>query len=319
MLSVNSYKPEKKVTRATSSRGFLNTKKNKKIASKKFDIKSDPHVIMRGIIYTLTSVALIACVCVSAYNIIKWRAENEMADEQIRELQATTTIVEVESKPKPEPETITKQKELLNAPIPSTDPYWELSKTPLISVDLTSSISKNQDVVGWIQVPGTNINYPFVHTNNNDYYLKHSLNHTWSSAGWVFLDSSNNATLTDQNQIIYAHGRYDGSMFGSLGNVLSAEWQEKTENHVVKISTRETNSLWQVFSVYRIPVTSDYLVTHFSDDQSYDNFLQMISARSAYDFKTTVHANDKIVTLSTCIGTNERAVLHAKLIKIAQK
>ena len=274
---------------------------------------------MRGIIYTLTSVVLIFCICFSAYNIIKWRAENEMADEQIRELQAETTIIEVEPDPEPEPEPVVEQKEKISATISSTDPYWELSKIPLISVDLTSSIAKNQDVAGWIQVPGTNINYPFVHTDNNDYYLKHSLNRTWSSAGWVFLDANNSTNLTDQNQIIYAHGRYDGSMFGSLGNVLSAEWQEKTENHVVKISTRETNSLWQVFSVYRIPVTSDYLVTHFSDDQAFDNFLQKISARSAYDFKTTVHANDKIITLSTCIGTNERAVLHAKLIKIAQK
>ena len=276
---------------------------------------------MRGIIYTSTSVVLIFCICFSAYNIIKWRAENELADEQIREIQAETVIVEVEPEPEPEPkpEPIVKPKEGVDVAISSTDPYWELSKIPLISVDLTSSIAKNQDVAGWVQVPGTNINYPFVHTNNNEYYLRHSLNHTWNSAGWVFLDASNNTNLTDQNQILYAHGRLDGSMFGSLVNVLSKNWQEKTENHVVKISTRDSNSLWQVFSVYRIPVTSDYLVTHFDSDEAFDEFLQKISARSIYDFQTNVHASDKVITLSTCIGTTERAVLHAKLIKIAQK
>ena len=270
---------------------------------------------MRGIIYSLTSVALIACICISAYNIIRWKAENDISDQQIVELQAETTITEVDPEPTPE----AKEKGPVIANIPSTDPYWELSKLPLIDVDLSSSLAKNQDVAGWIQVPGTNINYPFVHTDNNDYYLKHSLNRTWSSAGWVFLDASNNINLTDQNQIIYAHGRLDGSMFGSLTTVLTGDWQNDTKSHVVKISTLKENSLWQVFSVYRIPVTSDYLTTSFESDSDFDNFLQMISARSAYDFKTTAHSTDKIITLSTCIGTTERAVLHAKLIKIAQK
>ena len=318
MLSVNSYKPDKKVTRATSSRGFLNTNKKKKTSSKKFDIKSDPHVIMRGIIYTLTSAVLLFCICFSAYNIIKWRAENEMADEQIRELQAETIIVEVEPEPEPEPDP-KPTKEKIDVTISKDDPYWELSKIPLISVDLSASIAKNPDVVGWIQVPGTNINYPYVQTNNNEYYLNHSLNRTINSAGWVFLDMNNSAKLTDQNQVLYAHGRYDGSMFGSLNNILSKEWQEKTENHIVKISTLTDNSIWQVFSVYRIPVTSDYLTTNFENESDFDNFLQKISTRSVYDFQTTAHASNKIITLSTCIGTNERVVLHAKLIKIAQK
>jgi sortase B len=293
----------------------LNTPKKKKTSTKKFNIKNDPHVVVRGIIYSLTSVVLIACICISAYNIIRWKAENDISDQQIVELQAETTITEVDPEPTPE----TKEKGPVIANIPSTDPYWELSKLPLIDVDLSSSLAKNQDVAGWIQVPGTNINYPFVHTDNNDYYLKHSLNRTWSSAGWVFLDASNNINLTDQNQIIYAHGRLDGSMFGSLTTVLTGDWQNDTKSHVVKISTLKENSLWQVFSVYRIPVTSDYLTTSFESDSDFDNFLQMISARSAYDFKTTAHSTDKIITLSTCIGTTERAVLHAKLIKIAQK
>ena len=293
----------------------MNTPKKKKTSTKKFNIKNDPHVVVRGIIYSLTSVALIACICISAYNIIRWKAENDISDQQIVELQAETTITEVDPEPTPE----AKEKGPVIANIPSTDPYWELSKLPLIDVDLSSSLAKNQDVAGWIQVPGTNINYPFVHTDNNDYYLKHSLNRTWSSAGWVFLDASNNINLTDQNQIIYAHGRLDGSMFGSLTTVLTGDWQNDTKSHVVKISTLKENSLWQVFSVYRIPVTSDYLTTSFESDSDFDNFLQMISARSAYDFKTTAHSTDKIITLSTCIGTTERAVLHAKLIKIAQK
>lgn len=274
-------------------------------------------MITYGLIYSLTTIALVLCVGISAYNIIRWQAENDITKEQITALQQETKIVEIVEEPEPEPEPIAKDSYI--APIPSTDPYWELSKIPLIDVDLSSSIAKNQEVVGWIQVPNTNINYPFVRTSNNEYYLNHSLNRSPSSAGWVFLDTNNNTSLSDQNQIIYAHGRLDGSMFGSLSNVLSEAWQNDTSNHVVKVSTTKNNSLWQVFSVYRTPVTSDYITTNFASDSDFDQFLQKISARSAYDFKTTVHSSDRIITLSTCIGTDERVVLHAKLIKIAQK
>ncbi len=325
MLSVNSYQPEKKATRE-SSRDFLTQKKKTKKGTKrttKFNIKNDPRVIIRGIIYSLTTIVLVAIICFSAYNIIRWQAENDIADEQIRDLQQETVITEIAEEPaeteptettQPVVQTIDTHKLLSN-----TDPYWELVKIPLMDADLSSARAKNADVAGWIQVPGTNINYPFVKTDNNDYYLTHSLNRSWNSAGWVFLDYRNNSSLTDKNQILYAHGRIDGSMFGSLVNVLSANWQNNQSNHVVKISNDTSDSLWQVFSVYKVPVTSDYLKTNFDSDAEFGQFIRMISDRSVYDFKTTVTYADKIITLSTCVGLNDRAVLHAKLIKIAQK
>lgn len=325
MLSVNSYQPEKKATRE-SSRDFLTQKKKTKKGTKrttKFNIKNDPRVIIRGVIYSLTTIVLVAIICFSAYNIIRWQAENDIADEQIRDLQQETVITEVAEEPaeteptettQPVVQTIDTHKLLSN-----TDPYWELVKIPLMDADLSSARAKNADVAGWIQVPGTNINYPFVKTDNNDYYLTHSLNRSWNSAGWVFLDYRNNSSLTDKNQILYAHGRIDGSMFGSLVNVLSANWQNNQSNHVVKISNDTSDSLWQVFSVYKVPVTSDYLKINFDSDAEFGQFIRMISDRSVYDFKTTVTYADKIITLSTCVGLNDRAVLHAKLIKIAQK
>ena len=325
MLSVNSYQPEKKATRE-SSRDFLTQKKKTKKGTKrttKFNIKNDPRVIIRGVVYSLTTIVLVAIICFCAYNIIRWQAENDIADEQIRDLQQETVITEIAEEPaeteptettQPVVQTIDTHKLLSN-----TDPYWELVKIPLMDADLSSARAKNADVAGWIQVPGTNINYPFVKTDNNNYYLTHSLNRSWNSAGWVFLDYRNNSNLTDKNQILYAHGRIDGSMFGSLVNVLSANWQNNQSNHVVKISNDTSDSLWQVFSVYKVPVTSDYLKVNFDSDAEFGQFIRMISDRSVYDFKTTVTYADKIITLSTCVGLNDRAVLHAKLIKIAQK
>lgn len=296
-------------------------KKTKKTGSK-FNIKNDPKVLAHAFVYFSTSAVLIACVCFSAYKIIRWQAENDLVDNEIKTLQAETIITEIaEPEPDAEPEeTKTVVKRIDSHKLLSgSDPYWTLIKTPLISVDLSSSKAKNNDVVGWVQVPGTNINYPFVQTNNNDYYLNHSLNRSWSTAGWVFLDYRNNTNLSDKNQILYAHGRIDGSMFGSLANVLSENWQKQTENHVAKISTSTTDSLWQVFSTYRIPVTNDYIRTEFNGEEDFNDFVNMIMSRSNHNYNTTVNSSDRIITLSTCIGLNDRVVMHAKLIKIAQK
>ena len=86
-------------------------------------------------------------------------------------------------------------------------------------------------------------------------------------------------------------------------------------NHYIKISLEHYNLLYKVFSIYHIPVTSDYIQTDFDSDKEYLDFLNMLKNRSAYNFYTDVNERDTILTLSSCYGTNERVVVHAKLIQ----
>ena len=104
-------------------------------------------------------------------------------------------------------------------------------------------------------------------------------------------------------------------MFGSLRNILSSSWYNNTDNHIIKLSTPTENTLWQVFSVYHIETTNDYIQTEFRNDEEYQEFLDMLIGRSAVTFDTTVNANDKILTLSTCYNKTDKVVMHAKLIK----
>lgn len=117
----------------------------------------------------------------------------------------------------------------------------------LLSVDFTNLLTKNEEVVGWIEIPYTNINYPFVQHSNNSYYLTHSFDHSYNSAGWLFLDYRNEIDPIDMNTIIYAHGRVDGTMFGSLKNVLDDSWLEK-ETYIIRVSTLSYNYLFEIFS-----------------------------------------------------------------------
>ena len=230
---------------------------------------------------------------------------------QIEEIQEEIPIIEIEDNDNTE---IIEQEE----EIPKSNPYWDYIGMNMIDVNFSELKNINNDVRGWIKLNGTNINYPFVQASDNKYYLTHSLDKSYNSAGWLFLDYRNNST-DNRNTIIYAHGRNDKTMFGSLRNVLSNNWLKDTNNYVIKLSTEKENSLWQIFSTYHLPTTSDYLQTNFNNDNEFQDFINMIISRSSYNFNTSVSVNDNILTLSTCYNNSDKMVVHAKLIKKEQK
>lgn len=206
--------------------------------------------------------------------------------------------------------------ELINPPVTEESDYWYYIKQNLLEVNFTELIQKNPDTVGWVQLPGTNINYPVVQTTDNSFYLSHSYNKESNNAGWVFMDYRNNKEEFDNNTIIYAHSRNDTTMFGSLKNVLTTAWLENKENHLVYLSTPYENTMWQVFSVYTIPSESYYITPRFETEEEYTTFLITLKNRSIYDFNTELNINDKVLTLSTCQDNyGNRVVLHARLIK----
>ena len=246
----------------------------------------------------------------SSYNIIRWAIDAENTEKQIEKIHETVEIKEITDSTATEIVNPLKEEEI------KENPYWDYIKKNLINVDFTKLKEQNSDTVGWIQVSGTNINYPFVQTDNNTYYLKKDFNKKYNSAGWVFMDYRNNLENLNQNTILYAHGRVDGTMFGSLKNIFESNWYNNKNNHVVKLSTEYQNTMWQVFSVYRIPETSDYLEINFNNNEKYMNFLNMLQNRSELKFDVSLNEEDKILTLSTCYKENDRVVLHAKLIKM---
>ena len=247
----------------------------------------------------------------SIYNIIVWKLDSNKTNNQIEEIQEEIPIIEIEDNDNTE---IIEQEE----EIPKSNPYWDYIAMNMIDVNFSELKNINNDVRGWIKLNGTNINYPFVQASDNKYYLTHSLDKSYNSAGWLFLDYRNNST-DNRNTIIYAHGRNDKTMFGSLRNVLSNNWLKDTNNYVIKISTEKENSLWQIFSTYHLPTTSDYLQTNFNNDNEFQDFINMIISRSSYNFNTSVSVNDNILTLSTCYNNSDKMVVHAKLIKKEQK
>ena len=107
----------------------------------------------------------------------------------------------------------------------------------------------------------------------------------------------------------------DGSMFDSLSYVLNKEWQEKEENHIVTLITEQGTYEYQVFSTYTIIPEDYYITTSFNNNEEFGDFISTLKSRSIYDYQVEVSKEDKILTLSSCIGDGKkRVVLHAKLI-----
>lgn len=191
-------------------------------------------------------------------------------------------------------------------------------KIEVENIDFNKLINKNPDTIGWIKVLGTDINYPVVQTNNNDFYLTHSFDKSYNKAGWIFADYINKNLKNnelDKNTIIYGHNRQNNSMFGTLSNVFKEEWLSNKENYYINFSTLNNNMVWEVFSTYTIEKEEYYIQSNFSSDEEYISFLNTIKNRSTYKYDVNISKEDKILTLSTCTNVGEgRTVLHAKLI-----
>ena len=184
------------------------------------------------------------------------------------------------------------------------------------NIDFKQLKEINKDTIAYLKVNGTNIDYVVVKGKDNSYYLKHNFNNEYNIAGWIFADYKNKFDESDKNIIIYGHNTKNGSMFGTLKNILNKDWYENEDNHNVVLVTEIGQYEYKVFSTYSIVPEDYYISTEFKNDNEFDKFIKKLKSRSIYDYGIEVSGEDKILTLSSCIGDgSKRVVLHAKLIK----
>lgn len=237
------------------------------------------------VISTIVLIILISIMIFSGMKIYKWLKENRQ-NSNIRKEISNSVIIDEN--------------------IDTIDKY---------SIDFVNLKQTNPDTIAWVKVKGTEIEYPIVKAKNNEYYLTHSFDKSYNTAGWIFMDYKNKLDGTDKNIVIYGHNRKNGSMFASLKNVLTKEWQEIQENHKIPFITENEKAEYQVFSVYKIEDEDYYITTEFKNETEFQTFINKIKSRSVKDFGVEVNTEDQILTLSTCADNNNyRVVLHAKKI-----
>ena len=146
--------------------------------------------------------------------------------------------------------------------------------------------------------------------------MNHSFDKSQNSFGWIYADYRSNFDTLNQNTIIYGHNVLGTNLlFSSLTNTINSSWYDNQNNLIITFNTEKENMKWQIFSIYLIPVTNDYLITNFNSQESFLKFVQKLKDRSIKDFSVEVKQNDKIITLSTCYkDSSSRVVIHAKKI-----
>ena len=181
-------------------------------------------------------------------------------------------------------------------------------------IDFTSLKTSNPDTVAYLEVLDTNISYPVVQTTDNDYYLTHDFNKTYSQRGAIFADYRNSFDTLSKNTIIYGHHRLDNTMFGQIDVLFTNDYLQN-KDHIILLKTENKTYTFKVFSVYEIDPEVYYLTTSFQSDSSYLDFLNTLKQRSVFNFNEELDANTKIITLSTCnLDNTGRLVVNGKLI-----
>lgn len=253
-------------------------------------------------------ILIILCLSIilfALYNLVKWNIDNFKIKKINDELEKNINLNVKKGKG-----------ELVNPPINRDSSYYYYASFPFYQANFSSLLSKNSDTVAYIYMKNTIINYPIVQSNDNNYYLKHSFDKKDNNAGWIFMDYRNNINYLSDNTIIYGHARLDGTLFGSLRNVLLSSWQKNQDNYAIFLSTLKENMIFQIFSIYTIDRENYYIMTDFSNNKEKQEWINIMKKRNIAPINTEVNVNDKFLTLSTCKNNQgERIVVQAKLIK----
>lgn len=175
---------------------------------------------------------------------------------------------------------------------------------------------QNNDFVGWIQIDGTNINYPVMHTPDNpDYYLKHSFENTWSDYGVLYLDE---ACVIGQsnNLVIYGHHMSNGSMFCDLE--LYSDPAFCMDHPVIRFDTLSSFGEYEVIAVFRYNTNQEtfrYDREVNMDETRFSWFMEQVHARELFSTGKDASFGDQMLTLSTC----EYTYKNGRLVVVARK
>ena len=201
------------------------------------------------------------------------------------------------------------------APPEEEDPNIQVME----DIDLEALRQVNPDVIGWIWIPDTEVNYPVMQGTDNNYYLNYTWDGNKSIMGSIFMEHQNSPELTDFNTMIYGHNMDNGSMFASL-RYYSDESYWKTHPYVYLRSDQGVYR-YEIFSFYITEVEGNAYGIGFATDRIKTLFLNEICRDSVVKTNIRPENTDRILTLSTCsgIGYSTRWVVHARLPMILTK
>ena len=245
-------------------------------------------------------VLLIGTMLISIFFILKGKTEDKTQEDNFKNLAEKVTIENesIEDKENEEQEENKKQEQ------------------KKVTIDMQELYRENKDIVGWLQIEDTNVNYPVVQRKSDEnYYLRRNFYKEYSLWGTPFLQNSCNINTSD-NLIVYGHHIKGNKMFGELEKYKNNDFYNKHKK--INLYTMEEKREYKVISVFVTTTDSDfkyYNYTDFKEKKEFETFIKKCQKLSFFDLDANVEYGDKFITLSTCDYSSK----NGRLVAIARQ
>lgn len=167
--------------------------------------------------------------------------------------------------------------------------------------------------IAWLYIPDTNINYPVMQSNDNQFYVHRAFDGSYLYAGSIFLDCRCNKDFSDKVNMVYGHNMQNGSMFADILKYTNKEYFK--DHKYGWLTTDETVYLIDLFAVSRVQDTDSI----YEMNQTKEQWLKRLKAVSLFDTELEISEEDTMLSFSTCTNENrnERIILTGKLIPVS--
>lgn len=201
------------------------------------------------------------------------------------------------------------------------DVYTEQEPAKEVLPQFEKFLERNADFIGWLTIPGTEIDYPVMYRkNDNDFYLAHNFDGEDDKNGLLVLDKRCNPDGDGINNLIHGHNMKSGAMFGTLTNYLDYEYYR--EHPTIFFSTLYEEAIYEIFAVFRSSVydenTTDFQYYNYiqiSNEEQFNSYAENVKKHSIYNTGIDVAYGDNLITLSTC----EYSKQNGRLVIVGRK
>lgn len=267
----------------------------------------------KKILFTITVVLLVIAFAVSAFLVGNYIVQSKAEKDRAQQLANMITQGQTTQATEKKPETTAAPKETTEGP---TEPT-ELT----IKEEYKEIYETNNDMVGWIQIEGTKINYPVVQTPDNpNYYLKRNFDKKSSEWGAIYAWEEADINKPSDNITIFGHHMADGSMFAALNAYINkSAWEN---NPMIFFNTLYEDHTYKIFAVFKTSANvgegfSYHKFVDAANKEEFDEFVKTCKDLSFYDTGITPVYGDKLICLSTCEYTLDNGRLVVAAVRIA--
>lgn len=200
------------------------------------------------------------------------------------------------------------------------DESFTEGQEPVMLTKFSALYAENEDIVGWLSIPGTVIDYPVMQCEDNEYYLHHNFYGEEDRYGCLFVKDIADVDTPGTNFIIYGHNMKDGSMFGDLDKYGKRSFYEEHPN--LSFDTLFEERTYEILAVFRSRVYPEeddtfkyYQFYQAETEEEFKSFYENIMDMAIYDTGATAEFGDTFLMLSTCAYHEE----NGRLVIVAKK